>query len=59
MDREPIEQEPTPPPSSKAKKPYQAPILVRWGTLRELTEAVGNRGGRDGGKKSGRKRTRW
>jgi hypothetical protein len=59
MDREPVEQTPTPPPSSEVKKPYQAPVLVRWGTLLELTEAVGNRGGRDGGKKKGRKRTRW
>lgn len=59
MDREPIEQTPTPQPSSEVKKPYQAPTLVRWGTLRELTEAVGNRGGRDGGKQKNRKKTRW
>ncbi|OFW99007.1 MAG: hypothetical protein A3D94_21810 [Alphaproteobacteria bacterium RIFCSPHIGHO2_12_FULL_66_14] len=59
MDRKPIEQTPTPHPSPEAKKPYQAPILVRWGTLRELTEAVGNRGGRDGGKQKYRKRTRY
>lgn len=59
MDREPIEQTPTPHPSSEVKKPYQAPILVRWGTLRDLTEAVGNRGGRDDGKKGAQKRTRW
>jgi hypothetical protein len=43
---------------SPEKKAYAAPELVRWGTLRDLTLAVGNRGGSDGGKKSGRKRTR-
>jgi hypothetical protein len=32
---------------SPAKKPYVAPVLVRWGTLRELTQTVSWRGGRD------------
>ncbi len=43
---------------SPVKKAYAAPVLVRWGTLRDLTLAVGNRGGSDGGKKSGKKKTR-
>lgn len=34
---------------SPGKKAYAAPELVRWGTLRDLTLAVGNRGGSDGG----------
>lgn len=33
------------------EKPYDAPILVRWGTLHELTQAVGNTGSSDGGSK--------
>jgi hypothetical protein len=41
----------TPPPDAEAKKPYEAPVLVRWGTLRELTRAVGASGAADGGKK--------
>ncbi len=40
----------------EAKKPYEKPALIRWGTLREITQAVGNRGASDGGNKS-QKRT--
>jgi hypothetical protein len=43
---------------SPEKKAYAAPVLLEWGTLRDLTLAVGNRGRSDGGKKSGQKRTR-
>jgi hypothetical protein len=35
--------------AEEAKKTYEAPALVRWGTLREITQAAGNRGGSDGG----------
>jgi hypothetical protein len=28
----------------EVKKVYETPGLVRWGTLREITQAVGNRG---------------
>jgi hypothetical protein len=41
-----------------AKKPYKTPALVRWGTLRDITRAVGNRGASDGGHKS-QKRTNY
>ena len=34
---------------AEARKPYEAPTLVRWGTLHELTQAVGNSGSSDGG----------
>jgi hypothetical protein len=34
----------------RAKKPYEAPVLIRWGTLHDLTRAVGSRGGSDHGK---------
>jgi hypothetical protein len=34
-----------------AKKPYEAPALVRWGTLHELTQHAGYRGASDGAKK--------
>jgi len=37
---------PTPP----KKKPYVAPVLVRWGTLRDVTQKVGTKGALDGGK---------
>ena len=37
--------------AEEAKKPYEAPALVRWGTLRDITQAVGNRGASDGGHK--------
>lgn len=36
---------------ASTKKPYEAPVLVRWGTLREVTMAVGSRGATDGAKK--------
>jgi hypothetical protein len=41
-----------------AKKPYEAPVLVRWGTLHELTQAVGAKGSSDGARK-GPNRTSW
>jgi hypothetical protein len=31
------------------KKPYTAPELQRWGSLRDITQTVGNAGGPDGG----------
>ncbi|MBS0523900.1 MAG: lasso RiPP family leader peptide-containing protein [Proteobacteria bacterium] len=33
-------------------KPYEAPALIRWGTLQEVTRAVGNKGASDGGSKN-------
>ena len=36
---------------TQARKPYDAPILVRWGTLRDITQAAGNKGASDGGSK--------
>ena len=44
--------------AEEAKKAYEAPTLVRWGTLREITQAVGNKGASDGGSKS-QKRTSY
>ena len=32
---------------SPAKKVYEAPVLQRWGSLRDLTQTVSNKGGRD------------
>jgi len=34
---------------SPAKKMYVAPSLIRWGTLRDQTMAVGRNGNTDGG----------
>ena len=41
--------------AEEAKKPYEAPELVRWGTVQELTQAVGFKGGSDGGHKTYRR----
>ena len=52
---------PTPRPDKDAetKKPYEAPVLVRWGTLRDLTQSVGNTGASDGGRKGNQNRTSY
>ena len=34
---------------SPLKKPYSPPTLVDWGTLRQVTQTVGNKGNTDGG----------
>ena len=39
----------------ETKKAYEAPALIRWGTLRDITQAVGNRGASDGGSKRDKK----
>ncbi len=44
--------------TEKAKKPYEPPVLVRWGTVQEITQAVGNKGASDGGSKN-QKRTSY
>lgn len=31
------------------RKPYAPPVLIRWGTLNDITKAVGRRGAFDGG----------
>ncbi len=41
---EPVKQEP-----EKPKKPYTKPTLTIYGTVRELTQKVGQNGQRDGG----------
>ncbi len=38
------------PSSSVAKKPYQAPALIEWGGLRDITLSAGNSGNTDGSK---------
>lgn len=44
--------------SPPAKKPYEAPVLVEWGTLLDMTRKVGVKGQRDGGKSRNHNRTR-
>lgn len=61
MDRN--KNESTPPSTNSsndtpAKKPYTAPALLEWGTLRDLTQSVGATGGADGAKKGANRRTR-
>lgn len=45
-------------PARVKKKAYTAPILVRWGTLRDMTLKVGHKGTLDGGKQVLQRRTR-
>lgn len=40
------------------KKPYQAPALVDWGTLRDLTQSISGSAGLDSAKKGASRRTR-
>ncbi|TAJ86538.1 lasso RiPP family leader peptide-containing protein [Reyranella sp.] len=40
------------------KKPYAPPVLVQWGTLRDITQSVGWNGRSDGGKGKHHRRTR-
>ena len=40
------------------KKAYVAPVLVSWGTLRDMTKKVGNIGAADGGKTKNFTKTR-
>jgi hypothetical protein len=35
--------------SPAVKKPYKAPELIQWGTLRDITRTVGKSGNSDGG----------
>ena len=39
------------PQPSQAKKPYTAPQLVRWGTMRDITLSSGNHGNDDHAKR--------
>ena len=40
------------------KKPYSSPVLVPWGTLRDLTGKVGRSGKSDGGSTMNMTKTR-
>ncbi|MBS0524543.1 MAG: lasso RiPP family leader peptide-containing protein [Proteobacteria bacterium] len=48
---------PTPPrpaedaKGAEARKPYEAPELIRWGTLHALTQSVGFKGASDGARR--------
>jgi hypothetical protein len=39
------------------KKPYQAPKLLIYGSLTQMTQAVGAKGNLDGGRVGGNRRT--
>ncbi|TAJ89215.1 hypothetical protein [Reyranella sp.] len=41
------------------KRSYSPPVLVTWGTLLDITQAVGSSGRRDGGRGKQPRRTRW
>lgn len=36
-------------PAPRTKAPYAAPVLIQWGTLRDITRTVGSAGKNDGG----------
>lgn len=36
-------------PPTGARRSYLTPVLIRWGTLNELTKTVGSQGKNDGG----------
>jgi hypothetical protein len=40
------------------KKPYRAPALVDWGTLRDLTQSLSGTAGLDSTKKGSSRRTK-
>jgi hypothetical protein len=42
---------PRPAAAPGARKSYMPPTLVRWGSLLEMTQANGNQGNKDGGRK--------
>jgi len=41
------------------KRAYTAPMLQRFGTLKELTRSIGNKGNKDGQQTGNQKRTSW
>ena len=41
-----------------SKRSYSPPVLVKWGTMRDITQSVGWSGRSDGGKGKQPKRTR-
>jgi hypothetical protein len=47
----------TRPAETSAKKPYQAPKLLVYGNLTEMTQAVGNVKNLDGGLMAGMRKT--
>jgi hypothetical protein len=59
VEKKPIENAKDARPPAPAKKPYQKPELLHWGTLLEMTQAVGQRGRRDGGRSRYAKKTRY
>jgi hypothetical protein len=48
MDDRPAEREAAP-DTTAPKKVYRTPSVVIWGTLREITQSIGNHGSKDGG----------
>jgi hypothetical protein len=44
--------------ASGQKMPYTAPVLVTWGTLRDITQSVGGIGAPDGQQTKNAKKTR-
>jgi hypothetical protein len=44
--------------SAVKKMAYAPPVLVRWGTLRDMTQHAGQQGHIDGGKNKQQRKTR-
>jgi hypothetical protein len=41
----------------KPKKPYQKPTLIIYGTVRDITQSIGNMGAMDGGVLLGKRKS--
>ncbi len=52
-----IDEKEQPPEQASFKRVYVEPVLVRLGTVEQLTQSVGNRGARDGQRRGRNKRT--
>ena len=58
MEAEHQEQSASAGQAETVRKPYQAPAVVAWGSLRDITRAVGAQGASDGGTRANKRGTR-
>ncbi len=58
MEAQPQEQSASASEAKIVRKPYRASIVVPWGSLRDVTQAVAAQGASDGGTRSNKRGTR-
>ncbi len=51
MDNHPNEEKSAASEAAPSKRAYEAPTLLEWGTLRDITQRNGDRGKSDGGRR--------